>query len=62
MSLANKIFRTKKIQKNQKKKKFQLQFRYAPLKSCKAAFIKLSSSSKEMAVPFTRKSTVHAFC
>ena len=32
-----------------------------PLKSCKAAFIKLKSSSKEMAVPFTRKSTVRTF-
>ena len=35
MSLANKIFRTKKIQKNQKKKKLQLQFRYASLKHTK---------------------------
>ena len=42
MSLATKIFRTKKIQKTQKqKKKLQLQFRYAPLKSYKAAFINL---------------------
>ena len=61
MSLANKIFRTKMIQKNQKKKKLQLQFRYAPLKSYKAAFIKLQSFSSEMAVPFTRKSTVRTF-